>query len=285
LRFSVGIPDMREKEGNGFTRREFMVMTSVAASSCAIFGGISASPLASDRHRPRYHLLPPSAWLNDPNGPLFWKGHYHLFYQYAAVISNTATKHWAHAVSTDLVHWKNLGIALSPTPGGPDKNGCWSGSAVVANGVPTLVYTGGNWDTDTERAAREKGINPERQMIAVAADPRDPLLRKWVKISQNPVLSNPPEGIKVTGWRDPSLWKEADAWYMVIGSGELGKGGMSLLYTSKDLRSFQYLHPLAIAKPNPDSQNPATSFAMWECPEFFSSTPNPSCSSQLGTDT
>lgn len=254
---------------NDISRRDFMVATSVVLASSVVFGKNSESPLANDRHRPRYHLMPPSAWLNDPNGPLYWKGQYHLFYQYASVVSNTATKYWAHAVSTDLVHWKNLGIALSPTPGGPDKNGCWSGSAVVANGVPTLVYTGGTWETENERAAREKGINPERQIVAVAADPNDPYLRKWIKVPENPVLSNPPEGIKTTGWRDPSLWKEKDGWYMLIGSGEQGKGGMALLYHSTDLRKFDYLHPLAIAKPNPDAQGAPARFAMWECPEFF----------------
>lgn len=261
--------DRRPGASNELSRRDFMIATSVVLASSAVFGKDAASALASDRHRPRYHLMPPSAWLNDPNGPLYWKGQYHLFYQYASVVSNTATKHWAHAVSTDLVHWKNLGITLSPTPGGPDKNGCWSGSAVVANGVPTLVYTGGTWETENERAAREKGINPERQMVAVAADPSDPYLRKWTKVPQNPVLSDPPAGIKTTGWRDPALWKEADAWYMVIGSGEQGKGGMALLYRSKDLRKFDYLHPLAIAKPNPDAQGAMARFSMWECPEFF----------------
>ena len=269
MRIVKGIRSMRAELGGRFTRRDFIIMTSVVASSSTILRTTSGSPLASDRHRPQYHLMPPSAWLNDPNAPLFWKGQYHLFYQYASVISNTATKHWAHAVSTDLVQWRNLGIAISPSPGGPDKNGCWSGSAVVENGIPTLIYTGGTWETDTERIAREKGINPERQMVAVAADPNDPFLRKWNKVRQNPVLSNPPEGIKATGWRDPSLWKEGEAWYMVIGSGEVGKGGMALLYSSSDLRRFEYLHPLAVAKPDPDSRNLTTHFAMWECPDFF----------------
>src|SRR3954463_2745602 len=101
--------DRRTGDSNELTRRDFMVATSVVLASSAVFGKNSESPLANDRHRPRYHLMPPSAWLNDPNGPLFWKSQYHLFYQYASVVSNTATKHWAHAVSTDLVHWKNLG--------------------------------------------------------------------------------------------------------------------------------------------------------------------------------
>jgi len=254
----------------GVTRREFIAVASATLASVAVRGQTSLNLLASDRHRPRFHLMPPSAWLNDPNGPLYWKGHYHLFYQYSPVISNTGTKYWAHAVSTDLVHWENLGIALVPTPMGADKNGCWSGSAVIHNGVPTLVYTGGTWSAESERAEREKGIIPERQMVAVAAAPTDPYLRKWIKVPENPVLTAPPTGMKAVGWRDPSLWKEGDTWYMVIGSGEVGKGGMMLLYTSTDLRKFTYQHPLAIAELDPKSQDLSKPFTwMWECPEFF----------------
>lgn len=109
----------------GITRREFIAAASVTLASTALGGQSNGNALASDRHRPRFHLMPPAAWLNDPNGPLYWKGRYHLFYQYSPVISNFGLKYWALAVSSDLVHWKNLGIALAPTPGGPDKNNDW----------------------------------------------------------------------------------------------------------------------------------------------------------------
>ncbi len=252
------------------TRRDFIAAATLAASSHALFGQNSSNRLAHDRHRPQYHLMPPANWMNDPNGPLYWKGRYHMFYQYAGVISNSATKYWGHAVSTDMVHWKNLGIALAPTPGGPDKDGCWTGSAVVYNGVPTIVYTGATWSQESERAARAAGFVPERQMVAVAADPNDLDLLKWNKVPQDPVLAAPPEGIKAVGWRDPCVWREGADWYMTIGCGELGKGGMALLYTSKNLRSWKYLHPLAVARPNPNAHGPAMAFrSMWECPDFF----------------
>src|ERR1051325_6474924 len=257
------------------TRREFITAASVSAVCAvlpsAVLMGEARQPseLASDRHRPQFHLMPPSLWLNDPNGPLQFKGRYHLFYQYAPQINNFATKYWGHAVSTDLVHWKNLGIALAPTPGGADKNGCWTGSAVVVNGVPTIVYTGGTWSSESERAERAKGIIPERQLVAVAADPNDPDLVKWKKIPENPVLEAPPEGIKAAGWRDPAVWRESDTWYMTIGCGETGKGGIALLYASTDIKHWTYLHPLAVAKPTPN-QDPTRPFnSMWECPDFF----------------
>jgi len=208
--------------------------------------------------------------MNDPNGPLYWKGRYHMFYQYSPVVSIMGPKYWGHAVSTDLVHWSNLGIALAPSPDGPDKNGCWSGSAVINDGVPTFVYTGVTWSAPGEEPERARGLVPERQMVAVAADPNDVNLMKWIKVPENPVLAAPPVSMKVVGWRDPAPWKEGDTWYMVIGSGQVGKGGMALLYSSKDLLKWKYLHPLAVAESEPgvdDARRPWLS--MWECPDFF----------------
>ena len=262
-----------EAEGTAFmslTRRDFITAASLAIWSRTMLGQSSGNRLAHDRHRPQYHLMPPANWMNDPNGPLFWKGRYHMFYQYAEAISNSATKYWGHAVSKDLVHWENRGIALAPTPGGPDQDGCWSGSAVVDHGVPTMVYTGATWSQKSERAARRAGLIPERQMVAVAADPDDPDLIKWNKIRQDPVLAAPPASIQAVGWRDPCVWKEDEAWCMIIGCGEAGTGGMALLYTSEDLRNWNYLHPLAVARPDPDAEGPAMAFrSMWECPDFF----------------
>ena len=96
----------------------------------------------SDRQRPRYHFLPPANWLNDPNGLIQWRGRYHTFYQYNPNGPFHGTIHWGHAISDDSVHWEHLPIALAPTPGGPDADGCWSGCAVDHDGVPTLIYTG-----------------------------------------------------------------------------------------------------------------------------------------------
>ena len=177
-----------------------------------------------------------------------------------------STKYWYHVVSEDMVHWKNIGVALAPTPDGPDKDGCWSGSAVIHNGIPTLVYTGAFFEGATEREDRAKGLIPERQMLAVAVDPDDPDLRTWRKIAENPVIAAPPETMTVAGWRDPALWKEGDSWLMVVGSGVRGVGGMALLYRSPDLRRWQYLHPLATAKADPTLPGGG---AMWECPDFF----------------
>src|SRR6476659_8036409 len=101
----------------------------------------SRTRLAADQHRPQYHYLPPSNWMNDPNGLIQWRGRYHLFYQYNPNGAVDGTIHWGHAASDDLVHWRGLPIALAPTPGGPDHDGVYSGCALDHDGVPTLMYT------------------------------------------------------------------------------------------------------------------------------------------------
>lgn len=198
---------------------------------------------STDHHRPLYHFLPVANWMNDPNGLIQWKGDYHLFYQYNPSGPFHGTIHWGHAVSRDLVHWQDWGIALAPTPGGPDKDGCFSGCAVDNNGVPTLMYT---------------GIRPEVQCIAVSHDG----LKTWEKPDANPVIAEPPTGLAQTGFRDPFLWREGDVWYCVIGSGVKDEGGTILLYRSPDLLQWEYVHRLC-------SGDQAETGTMWECPNFF----------------
>ena len=143
-----------------------------------------------DPHRPVFHFLPVKNWMNDPNGVIQWNGQYHLFYQYNPHGAFHGTIHWGHAVSSDLVHWRHLPIALTPTPEGLDKDGCWSGCAIDNNGVPTLFYT---------------GVFPQVQCTATSSD--DHLLT-WQKHPE-PVISAPPQS--QTGqpwWRgSPTGWR------------------------------------------------------------------------------
>ena len=91
-------------------------------------------------YRPTYHFLAPANWMNDPNGPIFYKGEYHLFYQHNPYGDKWGHVHWSHAKSRDLVHWEHLPIALDPSNELGEEH-CFSGCCINNNGVPTIIYT------------------------------------------------------------------------------------------------------------------------------------------------
>ncbi|KAL1558869.1 Beta-fructofuranosidase, soluble isoenzyme I [Salvia divinorum] len=196
--------------------------------------------------RTAYHFQPQKNWIN---GPLFYNGWYHLFYQYnpdSAVWGNIT---WAHAVSRDLIHWLHLPFAMVPDQW-YDINGVWTGSAtILPDGRIVMLYTG-----DT----RDK---VQVQCLAYPANLSDPLLLDWVKDSNNPVLF-PPPGIGSKDFRDPTTaWRspDGDKWRITIGS-KVNKTGISLIYETKDFIEYElseeYLH-----------QVPGT--GMWECVDFY----------------
>lgn len=236
------------------SRRTFLTgLTSVAA----IRAGTAPTPLqqklSHQWQRPQFHLLPAANWMNDPNAPLYYRGLYHMFYQYNPNGAFWGTMHWGHATSKDLIHWKHQPVAMAPTPGGPDKDGVFSGCAVINNGTPSFLYT---------------GVNPETQCLATSLDPQ---LNHWEKYSHNPVIAAPPAGLALTGFRDPAVWRERDQWYMALGAGRKGIGGMVLLYKSPDLIQWTYLHPLFEGPMDPQSKakDVVGTGEMWECPDFF----------------
>ena len=71
-----------------------------------------------EKYRPQFHFSPPENWMNDPNGMVFYKGEYHLFYQYHPESTVWGPMHWGHAVSKDLISWEHLDIALEPDHNG-----------------------------------------------------------------------------------------------------------------------------------------------------------------------
>jgi beta-fructofuranosidase len=227
---------------------------------------LSDAQIARDPMRPQYHLLPAHGWMNDPCGPIYWKGRYHMFLQYNPE-PVSAVKLWAHATSSDMIHWHREPIALAPTPGGPDAEGCWTGTAAVVDGKPTFLYTG-VVNSTPERATLGDASPPLRESVCMAVAEDDSLLH-WRKVPQ-PVIPAPPAGMKVVGFRDPSPWRQDDNWYLIVASGERGAGGRVLLYRSSDFRHWEYLHPMAQGKPNgKQGTDPVDSGEMWECPDFF----------------
>lgn len=188
--------------------------------------------LGADPYRPAYHFLPPANWMNDPNGPIFWQGKYHLFYQYNPTGAYWHDPYWGHAVSADLVHWTDLPPALAPERGGADERGCFSGMAFIdKDGVPTIIYYG----------------NPRGLCIATSRD--DDLVR-WEKHPANPVLPHPTHGEDYQVF-DPCAWLEGDTYYAITGgiAPKRAKGipsdgrDVAYLFRSNDLEDWEYLHP------------------------------------------
>lgn len=98
-----------------------------------------------DRHRPQYHFIPPEHWMNEPHAPLYFNGQYHIFYQHNPQGPYWHQIHWGHAVSDDMVHWRDLPVALAPTADSVAPDGVWSGSAAIDDsGNPALFITAGN---------------------------------------------------------------------------------------------------------------------------------------------
>ena len=252
-------------------RRRFLISSGVF---CAMSGALRAFAQAAlptalreklmyDPFRPQFHLLPKANWQNDPCAPRFFRGQYHMFFQYNPGAAVWGDMHWAHAVSPDLMHWKHMPVALSPTPGSYDAYGCFTGSVLPGADVPTILYTGVT--RSSHETIRGEGLR-EVQCLATSADPD---LLTWKKLDK-PVLESPPPGLEVTGFRDPCPWKDGDTWYLGVGSGFTKVGGAVLLYTSRDGRNWTYLHPLAQGKWNGNTKtNPVASGEMWECPDFF----------------
>ncbi|XP_031096729.1 acid beta-fructofuranosidase-like [Ipomoea triloba] len=198
--------------------------------------------------RTAYHFQPDKNWMNDPNGPLLYKGWYHLFYQYnpeGAVWGNIV---WGHAVSRDLIHWRHLPIAMTGDQW-YDINGVWTGSATfLSDGQLIMLYTGSTNES------------VQVQNLAYPADPSDPLLVEWVKYEGNPVLV-PPPGIDDKDFRDPTTaWSTSEGkWRITIGS-KVNKTGISLVYDTLDFKSYELLDGALHGVPGT---------GMWECVDFY----------------
>jgi beta-fructofuranosidase len=258
-----------------FSRRIFLRQTGSAAAATfllrsTLFGVRESLParLASDRTRPQYHLLPAANWMNDPNGPIFYRGRYHMFFQYNPSGAFWGSMHWAHASSPDMIHWQHEPIALAPTPGGYDRDGVFSGSAILDGDTPTLIYTGVLPPASPSEITLNDGEHKWREVQCLATS-KDPDLRSWKKLPE-PIIARPPEHLAITGFRDPGVWREGKEWLLTLGSGIRGKGGAVLLYESRDLLRWAFRHPLieghGTGKP---AANPVDNGEMWECPDFF----------------
>jgi len=206
----------------------------------------------SEQHRPQLHFSPPTMWMNDPNGMVYYDGEYHLFYQYYPQDTVWGPMHWGHAVSTDLLHWRHLPIALYPDALGY----IFSGSAVVdwnnssgfgSDDTPPLVaiYTYHN-----PQLAEQGGKKHEYQGIAYSTDRG----RTWTKYAGNPVLPNTQS---LQDFRDPKVfWHEdSDKWVMSLSAGDHVQ-----FWGSEDLKNWQHLSDFGRGWGAHDG--------VWECPDL-----------------
>ncbi len=182
----------------------------------------SREKLALDPHLPLYHFVSPEHRLNDPNGLSYWKGNWHLFYQ--AYPPEDPRQHWGHAVSKDLINWRDLPYAIYPNP----EYQCYSGSALVEEDRVIVMYHGtrvGN-------------------MVATSSDP---LLLNWEKVGNKAVIPMTPNSDDLPyDVYDPNIWKKDGVYYSISGGLTRGRFGEQFLsgylFKSTDLENWEYMH-------------------------------------------
>jgi len=196
--------------------------------------------LYREQNRPQYHFSSRRGWNNDPNGLVYHEGEYHLFYQHNPYERDWGNMHWGHAVSSDLIHWKELPVALYPD----DLGTIFSGSVVIDH----HNTAGFNSGKDVAMVALYTADSPDKQVqcLAYSLDKG----RSWTKYAHNPVIDSG-EKWQSKDTRDPKVfWYEPDnKWVMVLNE----RDGHSI-YNSTDLKHWIY-------------QSHITGF--WECPELF----------------
>jgi len=206
-----------------------------------------------EKYRPQIHFSPKKGWINDPNGMVYYKGVYHLFFQYYPDKTVWGPMHWGHATSKDLMHWQEKPIALYP-----DSLGfIFSGSAVVdvnntsgfgKKGQTPLVaiFTHHN---DKEAAAGK--IDFQTQSLAYSLDEG----KTWIKYAGNPVLKNP----GIVDFRDPKVmwYAPQKKWIMTLAT----KDDITF-YSSPDLKDWK--------RESEFGKEVGAHGGVWECPDLFS---------------
>lgn len=201
--------------------------------------------MSRDRYRQKFHLSPPYGFMNDPNGVSYYKGIYHVFYQWNTNFPKEKRIHWGHFYSDDMVNWKHGKPVLAPVDW-YDKNGCYSGSALEYNEKLYAYYTG--------NVKNENNIRSSYQCLAVSNDGFS-----FEKYERNPLINGNPKGY-TSHFRDPKVWLGKDGiGYMVIGAQREDNTGTVALYSSENMIEWKYIGDISRKKLG----------FMWECPDLF----------------
>ncbi len=209
----------------------------------------------SAQHRPQFHFSPKAHWMNDPNGLVYYKGEYHLFYQYYPDSTVWGPMHWGHAVSKDLIQWEHLPVALYPDSLGLIFSGCIVIDSLNSSGLKSgdeapliAIFTYHSMEIE-----KRDTLNSQYQGMAYSNDKG----RTWKKYTANPVLKN---GLH-RDFRDPNVfWYAPDnKWVMTLAVGDHVE-----FYDSKDLKSWN--------KSGEFGKNEGSHGGVWECPNLFKMT-------------
>ncbi len=195
------------------------------------------------KYRLNYHMMPPTGWMNDPNGLIYFNGKYHLFYQFNPYDANTGKMCWGHFESEDLVSYTDLGVAIMH---GGENESVFSGGAVEEDGKLVAYYT----------LHTEKENKTEEVYKAVSSD--GIIFSEGVKVFDNETL---PENISRVDFRDPCPVKIGDAYYVFVGGKDIRTNkGLIVVLGGKSADKLEYKFCLGPYYELGD---------MGECPSYF----------------
>ncbi|HXJ96932.1 MAG TPA: glycoside hydrolase family 32 protein [Terriglobia bacterium] len=233
----------RQQPTAAFILFAFLPVVVIWASSPFVADGLYDEPF-----RPQFHFTPARNWTNDPNGPVYYKGEYHLFYQYNPFGDEWGHMSWGHAVSRDLLHWQHLPVAI------PEENGVmiFSGSTVVdLNNSSGLCKSSSATDHSCLIAVYTGYTGKEQNQNLAYSNDRG---RTWSKYSGNPVID-----LHLKDFRDPKVfWDEPrHRWVMVTA---LSPQHKLRFFGSTDLKHWTALSDFGPA---------GAVGGAWECPDLF----------------
>lgn len=200
-----------------------------------------------EKEKPLFHVTPEAGWMNDPNGFSVYQGKVHLFYQFYPYKTEWGPMHWGHQVTEDLLKWEAYPVAMAPDQD-YDHIGCFSGSAVEADGKHVLLYTG---------VSQKDGKEIQNQCIAIGDG------KTYEKWQDNPVIKGDsmPEKFDRKDFRDPKIWKKDGRYYCVVGNRYEENCGQIVLFSSADYKNWRYEKVLL--------RNDGKNGDMLECPDYL----------------
>ncbi|WP_035840194.1 glycoside hydrolase family 32 protein [Kitasatospora azatica] len=227
--------------------RRLLAATAVLSGLALITSSpATAGTLQDEQYRPQFHFTPAQNWMNDPNGLIWYRGQYHLFFQYNPSGNTWGNMSWGHAVSTDLVHWTQLPVAIPQD----DNEMVFSGSVVLDKDNSSGLGTTADPPLVAVYTSFVKATGVQRQSLAYSTDGG----LTWTKYANNPVLD-----INSQNFRDPKVFWYAPthSWLMAAALSDQHKVSF---YSSTDLKSWTHLSDFGPA---------GATGGVWECPDVF----------------